>query len=262
MPYTQLLNDLIDKSGLSIKEIAERCSAHSQEITASYISLLRNTESKRIPSDDLSRALAIACNAKYDDLLIVEGYIDRAPKALAEFINMVRDSSISAASCMFVNQMSKQEMKSFQDVLSQQPMAEFIIETAQQPQAELEKGQGEIINLQGSLKDGDMQATIQFKTSIGLPVQDDSMHPTLSKGSKTILEVMKISEYKDGDILCFSKKGHKEFIYRKCVFIDGLHKKIAMLPMNTQFPSAVYSFKEIVILGKVKQSIIDFNYHL
>ena len=112
--------------------------------------------------------------------------------------------------------------------------------------------------LKGSLNDDEVNATVQFNSSIGLPINDDSMFPILPKGCKTILEVKELKDYQDGDIICFVSKGQKEMIYRKCAFVDGLHKKVAMFPMNAQYPSGVYCVKDIVILGKVKQSIIEF----
>lgn len=258
MPYTMLLNHLIEKSGLTVKEIADRCKENGQEITPSYISLLRNADNKRIPSDDMSRALAIACNAKYDNLLIIEAYLDKAPEEIFSILNMVRDSTVAAATSFVDNQISKKDMKAFQELFSQQPLAEFIIEAVQQPLPEMEKGQGGIINLQGSLKDEEVNATVQFNSSIGLPINDDSMFPVLPKGCRTILEVMDLKEYQDGDIICYVIKGQKEIFYRKCAFVDGLHNKVAMFPMNSQYPSGVYCVKDLVILGKVKQSITDF----
>lgn len=258
MPYAVLLNDLISKSGLSVKEIADRCKQNGQEITPAYISLLRNTDNKRIPSDEMSRALAIACNAKYDNLLVIEGYLDKAPEEILTVLVMIRDSIVSTALCIYDNQISKKEMKAYQDALAQMPLAEIIIESAQQPQTELEKGQGGLINLQGSMLDDEVNATVQISSTIGLPIKDDSMFPILPKGCKTILEMKNIADYQDGDILCFSVKGKDELLYRKCTFVDGLHKKVVMVPMNTQYPSGLYCVKDIVIFGKVKQSITDF----
>lgn len=71
------------------------------------------------------------------------------------------------------------------------PPAEILIESTKQPQAETKKGQGSGINPQGSLKDDEVNATANFNTAIGLPIDDDSMFPTLPKGCKIILEVKK-----------------------------------------------------------------------
>ena len=73
MPYTQLLNQLIDQSGLTAKEIAERCKQHGQEITASYVSILRKEANERIPSFEVSQALEAVLDAP-KDLLVLEGY--------------------------------------------------------------------------------------------------------------------------------------------------------------------------------------------
>ncbi|MEG1926686.1 MAG: helix-turn-helix transcriptional regulator, partial [Ruthenibacterium sp.] len=60
MPYTNLLNQLIQKSGMTAKEVAAKCQAAGANITPSYLSMIRNEKSARIPSDDVSIALAKA----------------------------------------------------------------------------------------------------------------------------------------------------------------------------------------------------------
>ncbi len=258
MPYTELLNRLIVESGLTVKEIADRCRANGQEITPSYISLLRNIDNKRIPSDEMSRALAIACNAKHENILLIESYIDKAPKEIRIALEVFRNAIVASILCSFDNELTHEDMKLFQESLSRKPLADIIIETAAQPPIEYEKGKGGSINLQGSLKDDEINATVQFNSAIGLPVQDDSMFPTLPKGCKTILEIKDLADFQNGDILCFAEKGHKELMYRKCAFLDDSHSKVAMFPINAQYSSGVYSIDDIAILGKVKQSITDF----
>lgn len=258
MPYTALLNRLIVDSGLTVKEIADRCKANGQEITPSYISLLRNTDNKRIPSDEMSRALAIACNAKHESILLIEAYLDKAPVEIKLALEVLKNTIIAASLCVIDNEISEQDMKAYQNALAQQPLAEIIIAAAEQPQIDFEKGTGGSINLQGSLKDDEVNATVQFNSAIGLPIQDDSMFPILPKGCKTILEVKDLAEYQNGDILCFVEKGQQELMYRKCAFLDDSRLKVAMFPINAQYSSCVFSVDEIIILGKVKQSIIDF----
>ena len=96
MPYTKLLNRLIDDSGYSIKEIAERCTENGVKVTPAYISTLRNDTNNRTPSDNMSRALAKACNAKSEDILVVEAYVDNAPKEFAGLINLIRQTMVTS----------------------------------------------------------------------------------------------------------------------------------------------------------------------
>ena len=85
MNYTEMLNMLIDKSGKMLKEIAEECQKDGINLTNTYLSSLKTTPGK-IASDDISRAIAKACNAKYVDVLVVQAYLDKAPAIIIEYL--------------------------------------------------------------------------------------------------------------------------------------------------------------------------------
>jgi len=85
MAYTALLNKLIENSGLTVKEIAERCTESGTKITAAYISTLRNSTDNRAPSSEVSKALAKVCGAKNENVLVIEAYLDTAPAELTVY---------------------------------------------------------------------------------------------------------------------------------------------------------------------------------
>jgi hypothetical protein len=93
MNYKELLNKLIKESGLSNKEIVAKCEKYGEKITPNYLSVLKNQDDK-IPSDNLSIALAKACNARYEDILLIQGYLDRAPKVIIDFLEMIMQQSL------------------------------------------------------------------------------------------------------------------------------------------------------------------------
>lgn len=101
MTYNELLNQLIDNSGKMLKEIAEECTQYGVKLTNNYLSVLK-TSPEKIASDDISRAIAKACNAKYEDILIVQAYLDRAPKMILDFIEGTKKQSTE-----FINQFIK-----------------------------------------------------------------------------------------------------------------------------------------------------------
>lgn len=131
MTYNTLLNDLIEHSGKMIKEIAQECTEkYGVNLTNLYLSNLK-TNPGRIASDDISRAIAKACGAEYEDILVVQAYIDKAPAIIREFMEGMQAMSSTGYDIMelypgdksdpmyqaFMNQML--EMK-------KQPLAEFI----------------------------------------------------------------------------------------------------------------------------------------
>jgi len=135
MNYKELLNKLIDESGLSNKEILEKCAEYGEKITPNYLSVLKNQDDK-IASDSLSIALAKACNYPYEEILIVQAYLDKAPEIIKEYLNMFF-KEIHEATYLVYEQNKNQLPKAIQDEyeshvkkeLDDMFLAEFICET-------------------------------------------------------------------------------------------------------------------------------------
>lgn len=93
MTYTELLNELLDKSGKSQKEIADECTEkYEVKLTSTYLSGLKTSKGK-IASDEISRAIAKACNASYEEILVVQAYLDKAPEIIIEFVEAIRKNN-------------------------------------------------------------------------------------------------------------------------------------------------------------------------
>lgn len=97
MNYTEMLNKLISESGMNQKEISIRCKELGEDVTTTYLSALKNTNGK-MASDNISRAIAKACNAKYSEILVVQAYLDKAPQIIIDFLEGVRTSQEQGAS--------------------------------------------------------------------------------------------------------------------------------------------------------------------
>ena len=92
MTYNTLLNELIDQSGKMIKEIASECTEkYGVNLTNLYLSNLK-TNPGRIASDEISRAIAKACGAEYEDILVVQAYIDKAPQIIKDYLQYIQDA--------------------------------------------------------------------------------------------------------------------------------------------------------------------------
>lgn len=135
MNYTELLNKLINESGLQQKEILIKCKEMGAEITQSYVSNLKTINGKTA-SEKISKILAKACNAKYEDILTVQAYIDKAPKPILDFLNYAKDTT-TAEALLFLeeqkNNLSEYDLKKMmqeQEIkFKNQSLAEFICET-------------------------------------------------------------------------------------------------------------------------------------
>lgn len=85
MNYAQMLDAMITKSELSLRQIAKRCGEFNVSITPSYISQLKNG---KLPpaSEEVTLALAQVCGEKQISHLIFQGYFEKAPQLMRDYI--------------------------------------------------------------------------------------------------------------------------------------------------------------------------------
>ncbi|MBD5394349.1 MAG: hypothetical protein HDR71_08765 [Lachnospiraceae bacterium] len=134
MNYTELLNKLLDESGLQQKEILIRCKELGEEITQSYLSNLKTINGKTA-SEKISKVIAKACNAKYEDILTVQAYIDKAPKPILDFFNYAKDTATTEAILFLKEQKDnlpeyefKKMIQEKEEEFQKESLAEFICE--------------------------------------------------------------------------------------------------------------------------------------
>lgn len=153
MNYTELLNKLLNESGMTQKEILLKCKELGEEITQSYLSNLK-TISGKTASEKISKVIAKACKAQYEDILTVQAYIDKAPKPILDFFNCVKETD-TAEALMFLegekNNMNEYEFKKkIQETeleFRNQSLAEYICERIQDPEVPTIEGFKEQIEL-------------------------------------------------------------------------------------------------------------------
>lgn len=134
MNYNQLLNKIMNESGLSQKEIIIKCQEQGINMKQGYISNLKTVEG-RIASDEISLAIARACNAEYEYILIVQAYLDKAPQYIIDFIEKLKTASklnanmIIKAKAEHIPEEIKTTLKTeIEKEIDQKSLAEFICE--------------------------------------------------------------------------------------------------------------------------------------
>ena len=161
MNYTEMLNKLINESGMSQKEISEKCKELGEDVTTTYLSALKNTNGK-MASDSISRVIAKACNAKYDEILVTQAYIDKAPPIMIDFLECFRKVEEQGAR---FTQIALSELpsnlKGISDEISKmnnfKSLAEFVCEFVKQTKDEID--------------DIDLVAEMMKKKNIGAQVK-------------------------------------------------------------------------------------------
>lgn len=135
MNYTELLNKLINESGMQQKEILTRCKEMGEEVTQSYLSNLKTIKGKTA-SEKISKVIAKACNAEYEDILIVQAYIDKAPKPILKFFELSKLNTETEA--LYFLEGNKNEMTEYEfkkekqeriEKYQSQTLAEYICES-------------------------------------------------------------------------------------------------------------------------------------
>lgn len=259
MAYTELLNEVINQSGLTVKEIAERCTANGVKVTAAYISTLRNDTKNRTPSDEMSRAIAKACGWKDENALVIEAYIDNAPPEFKGVFDFIREMFVHTFASIFENSLTEDAAKAYKEQLERIPMCELIRELGKPIDSMNFEKQFGTMNMSAHTESDGIKAEITAKQAVGFDVTDDSMYPTMPKGSKATLEYCDLDKYKDGDILAYIEKNTTALMYRKAAFLNEQHTQVAMFPMNSDFQTKTYNVEDITILGKVTQVITKIS---
>ncbi len=233
MSYASVLNGLIEKSGMTAKDIAEKCTEMGQPLTASYISLLRQEKSNRRASDEISKALAIVLKAEYEDLLVIESYLEDAPDRIREFVAGVKDKTRDSIMSVAPKGVSNEQKQALIDKYNSVPLSDFLLYFC--------KKSGEL-NFDKSMNDA--------KLSISFPVKDNSMSPILQEGDNTQLDFF--GKIKSGDIICYKIKKQDEYRFRKLMKVG---KVLTLIPFDGSFEVERYNEENVEVIGKVTEIV-------
>ena len=238
MPYAKLLNQLIEESGMTAKDVAQKCADYGVSITPSYLSMLRNGAGKRMPSDEVSRAIAKALGED-ENLLVVERALDEAPAPILTALqNILR--IVTIASAHIAGETITPDMEGLlNERIQQMPMSDSVLKLAQQtssPQFSKDVF-GAII--QGS----DGTTTVNVTAPPEFVINTDALSPTICKGNRVRLQTE--PAYKAGDIIAFQGNGIE---CRRVEVIDG---HIVLVAFERGFDSLPYDPQKHKILGRV-----------
>lgn len=125
MTYNELLNKTIKKSGLRNIDIVSKLNEIGVSITANYLSVLRN-DSTKTASVKVSQAIAKVCGED-ENLLVVQGELDKLGEALTEYITFTIDQYKSVGKQAYdIEGMPDEIKKKIQDEFLNRSEAELI----------------------------------------------------------------------------------------------------------------------------------------
>ncbi len=247
MPYAVMLDQLIRKSNLTVKEIAHKCQAEGANITASYISILRKPDNQRTPSEEVSHALEKVLGAPPNSL-VVEAYMDTAPAiirlAIRNFQKRTVLTMLMAAHAPLA-ETDTEELKATLDAeMEKMPYSEIITKLASE---EINISDFEHLPITATGEQEGNQFNLTFNGVMGFKAGNNAMYPTIPQGST--IQIQMLPEYADGDIVAFCRKGNDTV---ECRQWSNPIKNVAVLTaFDPEYPPIKYDNEKILLMGKV-----------
>ncbi|MDD3168804.1 MAG: S24 family peptidase [Eubacteriales bacterium] len=252
MSYAEMLDVIISESELSLRQISKLCTQFDISITPSYISQLKNGKLPP-PSPEVSLALAKVCNSKNQSQLVFQGYMEKAPEVIREY--MLASSQLNRimleSLCKSENNTMSQESIDYlrnMDILSTLEMSSRYIGTENTLTSsdlirEITLSSGGVSKVQAQ---GDM---------INFFLGDTSMNPTIPIHSYIYILPTKLELLKERDVIAFYPNNRKQATLRRIFFSND---RILLIPEDKTFQIYIIdSFEDIDYIGKVVSYKVD-----
>ncbi|GED67740.1 hypothetical protein BRE01_14420 [Brevibacillus reuszeri] len=236
MTYSEMLVKIIKESGLTLKEISEKCKEHGVKIDSSYISKLQ-TGKQPPASDEVNTALALVCNVD-EDTLNYEKYMDKAPYYIAAFITKMLDYFKRTSDQALKSKLPPEMYQVISENLNQQPNVLFIKQFLNQ---DLPSFNNDKFTFQDAENN---EVGFLSGVNFNMTILDDSMEPKIPKGST--IQFDSSQSIGNGDIVVVKIEDEK-FIIRR--YIEVGSNKI-LLSENLDYPPVEIT-SDMEILGKV-----------
>jgi len=246
--YSKVLTRIIAESGLTAKEVAEKCNEIGNGIDTTRLSKLQNGRLPA-PSEKVSRDIAKVCHSD-DKELVIEGYLEKAPKEIIEALNSIKYMATISALNVFENGFDPKVITYLKEELEKEPLAQFIISLIDNKSTNIN-----IDNQKIEFVAEEDNFNMILNNPSSLKVKDNSMYPTIPKNAEITLKIQE--KYNDGDIVAIKVNNKEDFIVRYALFKNDTILLTSLNPK--EFETLEYKRKEITILGKVIKVITDIQ---
>lgn len=252
MSYAEMLNEIINESQLSLRQISKRCEGLNLKITPSYISQLKNGKLPP-PSEEVSLVLAKVCGSNKQAYLVFQGYMEKAPSMVKEY--MLASSSLNKVMleslCKATDKAFTEEMKNYIKGLDVLAALELSSEYVNSDDPTVRNNLVRQICLScGDVADADTSGEI-----INLFIADTAMSPYIPVHAYIYIMPTKIDLLKDRDIIAFYPDNRKVPTLRRIFFIKN---KILLIPDDKSHETYFFDdMNEIHYIGKVVSFKVD-----
>ncbi len=250
MNYAEMLDKIIRDSELSLRQIAKRCADLDLSITPSYISQLKNGKLPP-PTPEVSMILAKACNSHEESKLIFQGYMEKAPEVIRQYMLASSELNKAMLEALYKYSNDGKMADSARDYLRSLDALSAIDVSS------------------SYLKDGKIDITTDFVKEITLKsggavedrnmttlfLGDASMTPTIPIHSFLQISPTRPDLLKTRDIIAFYPFGKKQAVLRRVYFEKN---KILLIPDDRISEIFILEdFQEIDYIGKVASYRVD-----
>ncbi len=245
MPYYKMLNKIVADTNYTQEQIVEQCEKLGKTISKSYLNKLLNNKQPP-PKAEISRIISRVCNAD-ERLLVIEGYLDKAPKEIKDVFFSLRDITMFSTLNMLQYHIDNKTFEYIKKIFENQPISDFIIELIENGNVYMDIEENAY-----ELKSKDNNLIFNLLQPIGIKIEDDAMYPIIKKDDEIVIEVK--NKYADRDILLVRFNNEKNVTARLAIFLGN---DIKLIPINNKYESKLVNINDIEILGKVKKIITE-----
>ncbi|MGD8191848.1 S24 family peptidase [Brevibacillus ginsengisoli] len=248
MGYYETLIEMVDKSGLTLQEIADKCQAeYGVKINRSYISKLQ-TKRQAPASDEVNVAIAKVCGGEVERFRY-EGYIEKAPEYIKELIQEMKFTIKGMTLSMLGSILTDEQLSLVEKDLNTKSEIELVRNTKNYLN-KLPNIKADYYQVAKEEQDG--KYVYKITGLLGARMNDDSMEPRIKKG--TLLHIDKPEDIKSGDTVVVKKFSEEKFLVRKYVVLSNT---TALISENPIYEPIEFDNNEYEILGKVKSITVE-----
>lgn len=252
MSYAEMLEKIIAESELSLRQIARHCEDQNLHITPSYISQLKNGKLAP-PTEEVSLVLAKVCGAKQPANLVFQGYMEKAPALVREYMlaSSTLNRAIIEALCKLQEGYVTEEVKNYikeMDVLSALELSSKYAG----PEADLRDGSlvREIALATGEITEADTKGEL-----LNFFLGDNSMSPTIPNHSFINVLPTRLDLLKERDVVAIYPDNRKTPTLRRLFLVKD---KVILIPEDKGYQTYFFeSLEEMDYIGKVVSYRVD-----
>lgn len=258
MPYGMLLKKIIkEKNGYTYTYVAKECRKIGVKLDKSNLINIVNGK-KKPPKEEISKAIAKVCDVD-ERLLILEAYLDTAPKEIMLLLNNLRYSSflyakkgmedINMSDIVNTKNIPNNIVELIKNEFLRQPISEYILDYLN----DIEKI--EIIDTGLKLSSNNYGKENDFilstKEPISFEIGDKGMEPKILEGARVTIKFK--TKHNDGDIVLVVEDN--KMIARMIFYKEN---EIILVPLNKEYKNLVYPKNDLThILGKIEKIILE-----